>query len=65
MRLLTWKQLQTEFGYPYSRVHTYRLIAAGSFPLPLKLGKFRGARVVWVRQEVEDWLKLHLEQRSP
>jgi predicted DNA-binding transcriptional regulator AlpA len=44
--LVDWKTLK-KLGWPYTRVHTFRLIAAGKFPKPKKFGDHPGARVAW------------------
>jgi hypothetical protein len=36
-RKLTFPQLKSEKGWPYSRQHTHRLVTAGRFPPPDKL----------------------------
>lgn len=64
MRLVSWKELKSVYGVPYTPQHVHRLEAAGSFPRRLKLGKYRGARVVWLAEEIEGWIKARLEQRS-
>jgi prophage regulatory protein len=37
----------------YSRASIYRLVAAGRFPRPLKLG---GLKIAFIEDEVLDWL---------
>lgn len=37
------------FGIRYSRAHLYRLIKAGKFPRPVRLGE---ARVAFVREQI-------------
>lgn len=58
--LVDWKALKRR-GWPFCRVHTFRLVAAGRFPAPKKYGNHRGARVAWLWKEV----KPYLEQFSP
>lgn len=53
--LVDWKTLK-RMGFPYSRQHTYRLVAAGVFPAPLKFGKYTGARVAWRWKDVRNFL---------
>ncbi len=43
-----------------SRTHLYRLIAAGDFPKPVKLG-FCSA---WVESEVSDWIAARIAARD-
>jgi len=44
-----------------SRATIYRLVAAGKFPAPIRVG-FR--RVAWRRQDLEDWLRRGVESVS-
>jgi prophage regulatory protein len=50
-QLLTMKQVTTLTTY--SRPSVYRLLAEGSFPAPLKLGR---NRVAFLAIEIEEWL---------
>jgi prophage regulatory protein len=59
MRLLSKKQVREKCLYSYA--HTARLEAAGTFPLRVKIGQ---NRVGYVEQEIEDWLRLHIEKRK-
>jgi predicted DNA-binding transcriptional regulator AlpA len=54
--LVDWKKLK-ELGWPYSRMHTYRLIAQGKFPQPKKFGNHPGARVAWRWPEVRPYFE--------
>jgi predicted DNA-binding transcriptional regulator AlpA len=51
---IDWRTL-VRLGYPYSRQHTYRLMAAGRFPKASKLGDDRSSRIVWHVADVRDW----------
>ncbi|MCB0073795.1 MAG: hypothetical protein KDE20_20145 [Caldilineaceae bacterium] len=53
--LVDWKALK-KLGFPYSRQHTYRLVAAGVFPAPLKFGAYAGSRVAWRWKDVRNFL---------
>ena len=64
MRLVTWKELKTIYGIPYSAQHVARLEADNKFPKRLKLSAYRGGRVAWVAAEVEAWIETRLGQRS-
>ena len=57
MRLVTWKELKSTYGVPYSAQHVMRLEAAHRFPKRLKLSAYRGGRVAWVAEEIEQWIK--------
>ena len=51
-RLLTFKRLKPERGWPYSRQHTYRLIKEGRFPRPKK---FPGSAInFWTDDQIDD-----------
>ena len=61
--VVDWKGLK-KLGWPYSRVHTMRLMfdpayAADAFPAYRKLGKDRGCRVVWRVAEVLAYFEAH------
>ncbi|MEQ1899907.1 MAG: AlpA family phage regulatory protein [Devosia sp.] len=60
-KLITWKQLKTDLGIPYSRQHIGRLEDAKQFPKRVTLGQ---ARVAWVLDEVEAWIDQRLKQRD-
>jgi predicted DNA-binding transcriptional regulator AlpA len=44
--IVGWKGLKT-LGWPYSRAHTWRLMAAGNFPQAVKLGDDRNSHPMW------------------
>ena len=58
--LVDWKALK-KYGWPYSRMHTSRLVAAGKFPAPRKYGTHPSARVAWLWKDIRN----HLELFSP
>lgn len=51
MKLLSFKQLETEKGIPFSRVHIGRLVKAGKFPAPIFVGEHR---IAWLEPEIDD-----------
>lgn len=61
MKLLSMADLKPEKGISYSRPHLYRLINAGKFPRPVKLGE---ARVAFVESEIDDWLQERVAERD-
>jgi predicted DNA-binding transcriptional regulator AlpA len=63
MKLLTRKDLR-ERGWPYSQSHTWRLIRAGKFPKPKKLGFGQNAKNVWPEDEYEAAIKTLLSGQS-
>ena len=50
MRLLDYEGLRVK-GFSYTRTHIWRLVKAGRFPKPVKLGD--GARNAWVEEEID------------
>jgi prophage regulatory protein len=52
-----------ERGWPYSKSHTWRLIRAGKFTAPKKLGLGPNAKNVWPEDEYEATLKTLLSER--
>jgi prophage regulatory protein len=59
-RLLSLEQLH-ERGILYSRVHLDRLIEAGAFPAPVRLGPSRRA---WIEAEIDAWIAARMAQRG-
>jgi predicted DNA-binding transcriptional regulator AlpA len=50
MKLLTFNQLKSEKGHPFTRVHTMRLVRDGKFPAPLHLSE---RRIAWSEAEID------------
>jgi len=42
---------------PYSKTQVMRLVKAGKFPEPFKVGDFKGSPLVWWVGEVVEWLE--------
>lgn len=51
MKFIHYQQLR-ERGITFTRVHLNRLIKAGDFPPPVRLG---GNSIAWVESEIEAW----------
>lgn len=49
--LADWKTLKL-LGWPYSRVHTWRMMKSGEFPQAQKLGKHRNSHPVWRMRDI-------------
>ena len=62
--LVDWKMLKA-LGWPYSRQHTYRLMAARKFPQLRKFGTHRSARTSWRWPEVRPYLEQFSPEPSP
>jgi predicted DNA-binding transcriptional regulator AlpA len=54
--LVDWKTLKA-LGWPYSRTHTWRKIAGGTFPRPLKFGEHPKSRVAWKWKDIKGYLE--------
>lgn len=59
-RLLSRDDL-AQLGIRYSRIHLHRLVLAGKFPKPVKLGAGRNA---WVEAEVLGWIEARIRERD-
>ena len=60
LRILSLSDLR-ELGIYYSRVHIYRLVKAGKFPAPIKVGQ---NRIGWVESEIDEWLNAKIAERD-
>jgi len=63
MILLGYSELKG-IGVPYSQAHLYRLIKAGDFPKPVKLGNTPNARIAWQRAEILEWIDSRVQARD-
>jgi prophage regulatory protein len=61
MRLLSTAELSTEKGISFHRSHLFKLVRAGRFPKPVKIGENRNA---WVEAEVDAWIKGRIAARD-
>jgi prophage regulatory protein len=61
MRVLPITDLGPLKGIPYSRAHIYRLMKAGKFPKPIRLGE---NRIAFVEREIDDWLEQRMIERD-
>ncbi|MGN7770761.1 helix-turn-helix transcriptional regulator [Phyllobacterium sp. 22552] len=60
MRLLSSKDLKAK-GIDVSRAQLYRLMNAGKFPKPVKIGTKSNA---WVEAEIDAWMMSRIEERD-
>ena len=58
-RLLDYQGLAAK-GIKYSRAHIWRLIKAGKFPKPVKIGD----RNTWLESEIDDLIEKLLAKRD-
>jgi len=61
MRVLSFFDLRDIKGIRWSRQHVLRMIKAGRFPRPLKIGD---ATVAWAEDEIDDWLSERMAERD-
>lgn len=60
MKFLGFNDLR-EKGIPWTRQHTHRLISAGKFPKPVKIGENTNA---WPEPEIDQYLKDRIAERD-
>ncbi|SIT53161.1 Prophage CP4-57 regulatory [Mesorhizobium prunaredense] len=61
MKLLSTADLKPVKGIRYSRVHINRLVKAGLFPKPVKIGPNCSG---FVEEEIDAWLQAKIEERD-
>jgi predicted DNA-binding transcriptional regulator AlpA len=60
-RVLTWPQLRTEKGIPWTRQRVWQLEKANQFPRRFWLG---GNTIAWWEHEVDAWLEERAKSRN-
>jgi predicted DNA-binding transcriptional regulator AlpA len=63
-KVVTFKQLKSLFGIPYSRTHIDRLEEAGIFPPSFGLSHHRNSRRVWWQHEIIAWLEAQAQRAA-
>ena len=53
-RVLTFRDLKEKKGWPYTAVHTQRLVKAGKIPKPFKTGE--SGFNLWLESEIDAYL---------
>jgi prophage regulatory protein len=61
VRLLSFPELRTEKGIRFSRQWIHRLVKAGQFPAPLKLGEATNG---FVEAEIDAWIIARIHDRD-
>jgi prophage regulatory protein len=61
MKVLSFPELKSRKGVPYTRAHVRRLVGAGEFPAPVQLSPHR---ICWVESEIDEWLKARIAARD-
>jgi prophage regulatory protein len=60
MTFLSYRDLRSK-GINFSRVHVRRLVQAGRFPKPVKLGEKDNS---WIEAEIDDWVSGRIQARG-
>jgi prophage regulatory protein len=53
MRILSFSELKSDKGIKFSRQHVHRLVQAGRFPRPVKVGENTNG---WIEGEIDTYL---------
>jgi prophage regulatory protein len=61
MRVLSLLELKSVKGIKFSRQHLHRLVKAGKFPAPIKLGENTNG---WVEREIDEYLNSRIAARG-
>lgn len=61
MKLLGIDELRPAKGILYSKPHLWRLIRAGKFPRPIRLGE---NRIAFPEHEIDAWLEAKVAERD-
>ena len=62
-RLLVFRQLESK-GIPWCADHIRRLVKAGKFPAPIKLGDQPSSLNAWVEPEIDRYVEEKLAARN-
>jgi prophage regulatory protein len=60
-KLLSQRELKEQKGIPFSRQHIHRLVKAGRFPAPIKVGDATNA---WIESEIDAWFASKIVERD-
>jgi prophage regulatory protein len=63
MRFLSRRQVRELTTLSFTQID--RLERAGKFPRRMRLGFHRTSRVVWIEEEVLEWMRERLAEREP
>jgi prophage regulatory protein len=61
IRFLRYPDLRRKKGIPFTRMHLRRLIKAGKFPRPIKLGD---KDLSWIESEIDDFIAGRIAARD-
>jgi predicted DNA-binding transcriptional regulator AlpA len=62
LRVLRLRDLASQKGISFGRDYLYRLVRAGKFPQPFKLGEGVNA---WMENEIDAWILERAQHRGP
>lgn len=51
-------------GVDYSPQHIRRLVSAGIFPPPVKMGQGRNAKNMWIGEEIDTYIAAKIKERN-
>jgi len=63
VRLIRFNDLKPMKGIHYTRVHLYRLEAAGKFPKRLRVQE-GGHAVAWLEREIDEYIEARAAERQ-
>jgi prophage regulatory protein len=63
LRFLKKRQVRELTTLSFTQID--RLEAAGKFPKRMRLGIYRNSRVVWLEEEILEWIRERVAQREP
>jgi prophage regulatory protein len=61
MKLLSFPELKTEKGIRFSKQWIWRLVKAGQFPAPVKIGASTNG---FVESEIDAWIAARIHERD-
>jgi predicted DNA-binding transcriptional regulator AlpA len=64
MKLIAPEDLESKKGIKFSPCHLHRLVKAGKFPQPIKIGSSQRGRNAFVEKEIDDWLAQKCAERN-
>lgn len=64
MKMISFSELKSRKGIPWSRQHVIRKIEAGEFPRPVHLGGGSRGTVAWPEQEIDRWIANRIAERD-
>jgi predicted DNA-binding transcriptional regulator AlpA len=63
LRFLKKRQVRELTTLSFTQID--RLEADRKFPKRTRLGKYRNSRVVWIEEEISEWMKERIAEREP